>query len=91
MAGEWICTVCGHLNAAVRITCEREMQHDEANAIRAKAMRDAGQILADARARIARMTPEEAARAAEPNAGPERLEELAAKVRRLRAAYQAAA
>lgn len=90
MAGEWICPICGHANPAEMVVCERTMQHDEANAIRAKSMRDAGRILADARARIARQTPEEAARAAYVPGGPSK-EELAAKVRRLRAACADAA
>lgn len=91
MSGKgWLCPICGHLNPADLAVCEKTMQHDEANAIRAKAMRDAGQIFADACARIARQTPEEAARAAYVPGGPS-VDELAAKVRRLRAAYANAA
>lgn len=91
MTASWSCSVCGHANPAGQVACEQASRHDEAIAVRAQAMRNAGQILADARARIARMTPEEAARAAEPNATPERLQELADKVRRMRAACQDAA
>lgn len=51
---------------------------------RAEAMRNAGRVLAQARARIAAMTPEEAADAAYVPGGPSR-DQLAARVRELRA------
>jgi hypothetical protein len=51
---------------------------------RAEAMRRAGRVLAQARARIAAQTPEQAADAAYIPGGPSR-EQLAARVRELRA------
>lgn len=51
---------------------------------RAEAMRRAGRVLAQARARIAAQTPEQAADAAYVPGGPTR-DQLAAKVRALRA------
>ncbi|WP_067470086.1 hypothetical protein [Actinomadura macra] len=61
-----------------------------ATVTRQEAMRAAAQVLVNARARIALMTPEEAARAAYIPGGPS-LEELAAKVRHLREQARSAA
>lgn len=85
MAGEWICPVCGELNDATASTCVNTPTHDGEDdiAARAVAMRNAGRVLAAARARLAVVTPEQAAEQAHVPGGPSR-EQLAARVRQLR-------
>lgn len=85
MAGEWICPVCGELNDATASTCVNTPTHDGEDdiAARAVAMRNAGLILAAARARLAASTPDQIAAAAHIPGGPSR-EQLAARVRELR-------
>ena len=86
----WRCPICGEWNRDIDITCVNTPEHDaprpgEDGVIpREQAMRNAGRVFAAALTRIARMTPEEAADAAYVPGGPSR-EELAAKVRELRA------